>query len=369
MTTRIARTAAVLALCTSALCTVALAGPAVAAPSRPSLPRPTLTWELRPTGVDAQFRGLDVVRQDQVWLAGSGGTVLRTVDGGEVWQDVSPAAANGLELRDVEAFDARHAVVLAIGPGEDSRIYRTNDGGQSWRETFVNDDPNAFYNCTAFFDRRHGLTVGDPVDGKFAVLETDDGGRSWQKQSGARMPAAIGGEFNFAASGTCLVAGPGGRAWFASGGTAARVFRTDDHGHSWNVHDTPVAPGASAGIYSLGFDGPWHGLAVGGDYTAPDRSDDATAVSDDGGQSWQLVDAGHAPGGYRSGSAWLRPFWGLGMPIGLAVGPTGSDVSFDGGWSWHPFDTGSFDSVDCAAGTCWSSGPDGRAARLAWEHH
>jgi hypothetical protein len=57
----------------------------------------------------------------------------------------------------------------------------------------------------------------------------------------------------------------------------------------------------------------------------------------------------------------------------LAVGPTGSDVSYDGGRTWARFDTGSFDAVACAAGGswdggCWASGENGRVARLRGGH-
>ena len=54
-------------------------------------------------------------------------------------------------------------------------------------------------------------------------------------------------------------------------------------------------------------------------------------------------------------------------PVALAVGPTGSDLSFDGGRNWKSFDTGSFDAVLCARdGSCWASGEQGRVARLFW---
>jgi len=49
-----------------------------------------------------------------------------------------------LLFRDVEAFDARHAVVLAIGEGDASRVFVTSDGGARWSETFRNPDPKAF---------------------------------------------------------------------------------------------------------------------------------------------------------------------------------------------------------------------------------
>ena len=49
----------------------------------------------------------------------------------------------------------------------------------------------------------------------------------------------------------------------------------------------------------------------------------------------------------------------------IAVGLTGSDVSFDAGLHWHTFDTGQFDTVSCAPdGSCWASGDLGRVAIL-----
>jgi hypothetical protein len=52
----------------------------------------------------------------------------------------------------------------------------------------------------------------------------------------------------------------------------------------------------------------------------------------------------------------------------LAVGPSGSDVSLDGGRSWKQFYDGSFDSVECGGhgsqAGCWASGANGAVARL-----
>jgi len=47
------------------------------------------------------------------------------------------------------------------------------------------------------------------------------------------------------------------------------------------------------------------------------------------------------------------------------VGPSGSDVSTDGGRTWSTFDTESFDSVECTHdGACWASGEQGRVGVL-----
>lgn len=145
-------------------------------------------WELKETGTDVRFRGLAAVSRNSAWLAGSAGTVLRTGDGGRTWRNVSPPGAQDLQFRDIEAFDARRAVVLAIGEGEASRVYRTGDGGATWTESFRNTDPRAFYDCLTFFDPRHGLAMSDPVDGKFRILSTKDGGRSWKVLPNEGMP-------------------------------------------------------------------------------------------------------------------------------------------------------------------------------------
>jgi photosystem II stability/assembly factor-like uncharacterized protein len=317
----------------------------------------SFAWQLTPTGSDARLRGLSAVSAKIAWTSGSGGTVLRTVDAGASWQQVGPPHTEELQFRDIQAFGADEAVILSIGPGADSRIYVTSDAGRTWKLTFTNDDPNAFYDCIAFFDRQRGLALSDPVDGKFRILATEDGGLSWNVVQ-ADMPPALAGEFAFAASGQCLVANGGGRAWFATGGAErARVFRTDDGGNSWEAFDTPIRSGPTAGIFALAFRDAQNGLAVGGDFLVPNHAPDALALTADGGSSWRLVE--DAPNEYRSGAAWKN------ARVAIVVGPTGSDVSVDRGLTWDRFDTGSFDTVDCThGGACWASGEQGRVAYL-----
>jgi photosystem II stability/assembly factor-like uncharacterized protein len=342
----------------AALATMVCFLPATAALS--GTENPEFSWQLTPTGTDARLRGLDAVSRDVAWTSGSEGTVLLTLDGGQTWQDVSPPGTEELEFRDVEAFNADTASILSIGTGEDSRIYRTTDGGQTWALSFQNTDENAFYDCMDFFDRRRGLALSDPVDGKFRIIATDDGGLSWTVVPNVGMPPALPGEFAFAASGTCLVTGPGSNAWFATGGsTEARVFHSTDGGVTWSVATTPIHSDESSGIFSLAFADAEHGLAVGGDFAQPDVAEDAAALTSDGGATWDLIE--DPPGGYRSGSAWVTPL----PKIAIVVGPTGSDVSTDRGQTWTLFDEGSFDSVDCAPHrACWASGEQGRVARL-----
>ncbi len=102
---------------TVGLCAAAFAAALTAAPAQ-AHEAEGAHWALKDSGSDVRFRGLSAVSRDTAWVAGAKGTVLRTTDGGASWRNVSPPGAADLEFRDIEAFDARRAVVLAIGEGE-----------------------------------------------------------------------------------------------------------------------------------------------------------------------------------------------------------------------------------------------------------
>ncbi len=333
-------------------------GPAIGqAGGSPSYPGVPVSWRVTPTGSTDEFRGVAAVSSSVAWVSGETGTVLRTTDGGRTWQDVSPAAAAGLALRDIEAWDALHAVALSIGPGKHSGIFTTNDGGASWVRTFTNHNSNAFYDCMAFSSDGIGLAMSDPVNGHFRLVTSTDRGQTWHLLIPEWMPKALAGEFAFAASGTCIVAGPDHQFWMASGGPHPRVFHTYDAGLNWRVTRTPIRGGSTAGIYSIAFKGMLNGVAVGGDFLRPGAGAHAAATSTDGGRTW--VRSGRPVAGYRSGVDYVAP------KLVVAVGQTGSDLSRSGGVRWYHFDDARYDAISCTrGGDCWGSGTDGRVAIL-----
>ena len=305
-------------------------------------------WMTQPSGTTERLRGVSAVSDSIAWASGNHGTCLRTSDGGATWHKVPATDAAVLDFRDVEAFDGDRAYVLAIGPGEASQVFKSTrlaSGEVALLECYRNRDPKGFLDAIAFWDHDHGLALGDPVDGRFTILATDDAGRSWTQLSDpGTMPPALPSEGAFAASGTCLIVGPDGHAWFSTGGASkARVFHSRDKGRSWTAAETPITAGEpSRGIFGLAFrPGGVEGIAVGGDYKATNAWLTGLALSSDAGGRWATPEdqgeggsflAGRRPHGFRSAAAYLP---GLTPPAILAVGPTGTDLAEDGGRRWR----------------------------------
>ena len=351
---------------------LALASPVVTGPpATADSVRPPLRWHESHVDPAQSYRGLDAVNRRTAWLAGGSGleeggagSVWRTTDGGRIWQNVSPVAGGAeLMFRDIEARSAREAVALAIGPGAASRIYRTSNGGRTWKLAFRNPDPDAFYNCMDFYPGgKRGLAVSDPVDGKFRILRTRDGGRSWKVLPDAGMPDSAG-EFNFAASGDCLVI-KGRHSWFGSGGASARIFHSRDFGTTWRATESTIPTGEAAGVFGLAFRTPRQGVAVGGSFETPAVAEDASAITRNG-RTWR--NGGDLPK-LGEDAAWLPG--GHGRTV-LAVGESGevagSAISRDGGRTWSRFSKRGYHTLDCTNdGSCWAAGGDGRVARFVY---
>ena len=254
-------------------------------------------------------------------------------------------------------------MILSAGPGDQSRIYRTTDGGGSWRLSWLNAEPEGFYDCLDFWDERRGVAYGDAVDGGLRILLTEDGGRSWRMVDPGRLPPPAGAEGGFAASGTCVATGPGGRAWIGTGaGDRPRVLRTDDYGVSWQVFDLPIVAGDVAGALTVAFADADAGYVLGGDLSEADTFTANAAQTADGGATWRLVGSPPFPGAVY-GSAILT----IGRStLLLAAGPNGLASSADAGAGWTLLDDRSFWAVGAAGATAWTVGPQGRIVQLNW---
>lgn len=206
-------------------------------------------WIKQTVDTTASFRGLSVVNENIVWASGTGGTVIRTIDGGKTWNVFTVPGAEKLDFRDIEAFDANTAYILSIGNGDASRIYQTFDGGKTWKLQFTNKDERAFFDAIACWDRNSCIAMSDPVDGSYLIMRSTSvvtsgrfPGSIWSPFQNMSIPA-VEGEAAFAASGTCLITQGENTVYLVSGGSNARVFRSDNRGQTWFVADTPLPKG------------------------------------------------------------------------------------------------------------------------------
>jgi len=317
-------------------------------------------WTIQTSGVTARLRGVSAVTERVAWASGAGSTVLRTVDGGSTWQKLT-VTTEVLDFRDVDAVDTQTAYVLSIGNGPASRIYKTTDAGKSWTLQFKNEDEKAFLDAMSFWDANHGIVFGDSVDGQLYIMTTADGGRVWSRVPPASLPQALENEGAFAASGTNIAVFGKSHAWIGTGaGAKARVLRTSDRGRSWQVADTPLAAGPSAGIFSIAFRDAKHGVIAGGDYRKEQEAVDNLAVTRDGGITWTLV---KGLSGFRSVVSYVP---GMKTPTLVALGPSGGDYSTDDGRTWTTITGPGFDTFSFAPRRPigWGAGARGGIGKL-----
>lgn len=345
------------------LALLALLSPLGSCASTPPPSRPEVHWTSQYSGTSASLRGVCAVDARTCWASGSGGTYLRTTDGGESWRAAVVPGASQRDFRDVVAFDGETALLLTAGePGE---VWRTGDGGASWRRVYANDAPGVFFDAMAFWDERRGMAFGDPLDGAFLVIETRDGGRSWSRVGRAGLPTPVQGEAGFAASGTSLAVAGEGRVWIGTGGSAARVLHSSDGGRTWSAAPTPMAQGSpSRGIFSLALLEAGFGVAVGGDYLRPGLTEGSAAVTRDGGRTW-TSSVGPGPG-YRSCVA-VAP---TAEPVFVSVGEGGASAFRGFDPRWRSIDLPGHHALAFApepgprGARGWAVGASGRVSRI-----
>ncbi len=309
-------------------------------------------WDLEDSHTTADLRGIDNVGGGAAWASGTNGTVLRTEDGGYLWQACTvPPGAEHLDFRGIQAFDANTAIVMSSGKGDLSRLYKTTDGCQTWKLIFTNPDKDGFWDAIQFDRDQWGCLLGDPVKGMFALFVTDNGGRTWTRQHNNGLRARSSEQGAFAASNSSM-AQDAGFIMFASGGNGGAfayqivesrvcldcpVEEKDYEGRrkKWDKQPVPIGNHSEpSGVFSVAKrkSGIGWTVAVGGNYESPDDRSDTAAFTFDSGRTW--VESTTMPHGYRSAVAYdaTTKTW-------ITVGPNGTDISTDDGRNWravHP---------------------------------
>jgi photosystem II stability/assembly factor-like uncharacterized protein len=352
-------------------------------------------WDLQDSHTTTSLRGIHNVGGGVAWASGTNGTVLRTEDGGYLWQTcATPPGAEHLDFRGIQAFDENTAIVMSSGKGDLSRLYKTTDGCKSWKLVFTNPDKDGFWDAIQFYQgqvydqdsktnrlisaqsRTTGMLLGDPVNGFLSVFSTHDGAtwHRWGEDAGTRAPKANPGEAIFAASNTSLVSpGINGQYVFVTGGkSGARLLF--EQGHSpfdrmaFSSVSVGLPSGETAGAFSVARREADHGtgnfVIVGGDYKMPDRGAAAFAFQPTFLKSVLVRPAQTPPHGYRGAVAYDEK-----TKTWITVGPNGTDISTDDGKNWRALHPKPGQPVDSdknwnALSLPFVVGPNGRIGKL-----
>ena len=238
---RRARAASVLALC---LCVVAPAfAPAGAQEKRGE------GWTSTRHG--AAGRDLNTVYftdGKRGWMAGDGGLVYRTEDGGRTW--VRQVVGTTESINDLYFRDKENGYLVA-----GSVVHMTSDSGRTWREArrftpadFGGGTPELY--SVRFASKKKGWIVGSisrrDVVTDSLVLHTDDGGATWRTQLVPSRDELI--HLDFADD---------KRGWIA--GDKGTILATADGGLNWSRQRT----GTNATLYHVHFLDDERGWAVG----------------------------------------------------------------------------------------------------------
>jgi photosystem II stability/assembly factor-like uncharacterized protein len=313
--------------------------------------------QLLTSGTKASLRGLSVVTDKIVWVSGSKGTVGKSIDGGKTWTWMNVPGYEKRDFRDVEGFDKKTAVIMAVDTPAD--ILKTTDGGKTWKLVYENKTAGMFLDAMEFWNDNIGIVVGDPINGRFFKARSFDGGDTWHDMPFPELPRADTGEGCFASSGTNVRVLNSYEACFVSGGPHSRLFIRD------KAIDLPIIQGTtSTGANSVAvkdhntLHGGQHLIVVGGDFTKDTLQEKNCFLTTDGGKTWTRPAI--PPHGYRSCVEFI------GGHSVLTCGTSGVDLSDDDGMTWRLISTTGFHACRVAkkGKAVFLSGGNGRIAKL-----
>jgi photosystem II stability/assembly factor-like uncharacterized protein len=245
---------------------------------------PTIRWRDQFYGVAAPSNGV-------LWMAGSGGKVVRSRDGGLSWEVQSTGVTE--HLQDIAAWDGDRAVAV----GNDGVVIVTSDGGASWTKVSAprSQIANKLMRVRVF---QPGTAWAVGVLG--AILYSDDSGTTWQRRSE---------EVDLAWNDIAFADPDNG--WAV--GEFGSMMHSPDRGATWEQVD----PVSERSLMGISFRDSQHGVAVG--------LDGLVLRTDDAGATWREVDGGtplHLFDVAWDGSEWVA-VGGMGVVVtGSADGET-----------------------------------------------
>ncbi len=133
----------------------------------------TFEWTSQNSGVTTSLNDVYFTDAQTGWAVGDNGVIVYTTDGGQTWAGQTSGTTE--RLKAVFFIDADKG--WAVGGSTKKTMLRTIDGGSTWEDISANNIPNAVMLDVAFADANTGWVIsGD------SVYMTTDGGDVWVKE-------------------------------------------------------------------------------------------------------------------------------------------------------------------------------------------
>lgn len=187
-------------------------------------------WGEQNSGVTVQLTSVSACDNQNVWICGYSGTVLRTTNSGMNWQNVSGnGIPNTVSLINIWGIDLNNALVAGY-TGSNTWVWKTTNGGANWVQIFT--QTGGFIDAIAFKQSfpNQGIMVGDPVGARWSLWKTTNYGTNWD--SSGMYLAQAGTEAGWNNS-ICYA---GSRIWFGTNNT--RIYYSFNDGTNWTWYST-----------------------------------------------------------------------------------------------------------------------------------
>lgn len=174
------------------------------------------------------------------WAVGHDSLILRTLDGGDTWEQVHHDPDDSLPLLDVWFADARNGFAV----GAYGTFLETGDGGDTWQARWISEDD--FHLNVLVPAGGNRLLIGAEAG---VAYRSDDGGKTWR----ALAPPYTGSWFGALAL---------SEETFLLAGLRGHLFRSHDGGATWT--DIPTGTNATLGSLDRFTDGTIVAVGLGG---------------------------------------------------------------------------------------------------------
>ena len=227
-------------------------------------------WVMQPAAAQGDLVTVFFTSSDKGWIAGDGGFLAQTTDGGKTWNKYPLNTAE--DINEIYFRNDDNGYLVA-----GRKMFITRDAGRTWQETriyrageFGAGTPE--FLSIRFSDKRHGYAIGsilrhgrgEDIVVDSLLMRTEDGGDTWQR---IRVPTKTE-LFHLDFDGNS-------RGWIVGDGGV--ILASTDEGRTW----TKQASGTTMPLYNVDFRDNDEGYAVGKSGTILRTSK--------GGASWEKV--------------------------------------------------------------------------------